>query len=78
MPTTMRTTPISRERVFRPAFMASVAYVAPPVPRLVSMEVVEALRSALRQWSNVTMMRIKAVVDMAVKVAMAVKPGTGA
>ena len=71
----MRTTPISGEGVFSLPFMGSVAYVASPIPRFVSPEVVEALRPALRQRSNVTVMRIKAVVDMAVKVAMAVKPG---
>ncbi len=71
----MRTTPISGERVFSPGVMASVAYVASPISRLVSLEVVEALRPAPRQRSNVTVMRIKAVVDMAVKAVRAVKPG---
>jgi hypothetical protein len=71
----MPTTPISRQRVFGPGFMASVAYVASPIPRLVSLEVVEALRPAPRQRSNVTVMRIKAVVDMAEKAVRAVKPG---
>jgi hypothetical protein len=55
--------------------MASIAYVASPIPRLVSSEVVEALRPALRQRSSVTVMRIEAVVNVAVKAAMAVKPG---
>jgi hypothetical protein len=55
--------------------MASVAHIASPIPRLVSLEVVEALRPALRHRSNVTVMRIIAVVDMAVKAARAVKPG---
>jgi len=36
---------------------------------------VEALRPALRQRSNVTVMRVKAVVDMAEKAARAMKPG---
>jgi hypothetical protein len=72
----MRTTPISGEGVFSLPFVASVAYVASPISRLVCLEVVEALRPALRQWSNVTVMRVKAVVDMAIKAAMAVKPGT--
>jgi hypothetical protein len=70
----MPTSPISGERVFCPGFMASVAYVASPIPRLVSLEVVEALRPAPRQRSNVTVMRIKAVVDMAVKAVRAVEP----
>src|SRR5579863_207334 len=70
------TTSISRQRVFTPRFMAVVAHVASPIPRLISLEVVEALRPALRQRSNVTVMRIKAIVDMAVKAVTAVKPGT--
>jgi len=68
-------TPISGEGVFSPGFVASIAYVASPIPRLVSLEVVEALRPALRQRSNVTVMRIKAVVDMAEETARPVKPG---
>ena len=75
MPPAMRTTPISGEGVFSPRFMASVAHVASPVARLVSSEVVEALRPVLRQRSNVTVMRIKAVVHMAVKAVRTVKPG---
>jgi hypothetical protein len=71
----MRTTPISGEGVFSFPFVGSVAYVASPIPRLVCLEVVKALRPALRQRSSVTVMRIKAVVDMAVKAVMAVKPG---
>jgi hypothetical protein len=72
----MATTTISRECVFTPRLMASVTYVASPIPRLISLEVVEALCPALRQRSNVTVMRIKTVVDMAVKAVTAMKPGT--
>jgi hypothetical protein len=75
VPPAMRTTPISGEGVFGLPFMASIAYVASPIPRLVSLEMVEALRPALRQRSSITVMRIKAVVDMAEKTPMAVKPG---
>ena len=71
MSTSMATTPISRERVLSLPFMASFAYVASPISRLVCLEVVEALRPALRQWSSVTVMRIKPVIDMSVKAAMA-------
>jgi hypothetical protein len=74
MPTT---TPISGEGVFGLSFMASFAYVTLPIPRLVCLEVVEALRPALRQRSNVTVMRVIAVVDVAEKAMMAVKPGAG-
>jgi hypothetical protein len=55
--------------------MVSRSYVASPIPRLVSLKVVEALCPALRQRSNVTVMRIKPVVDMAEKAVTAVKPG---
>ena len=76
MSTSMATSPISGERVLSLPFMASVAYVASPISRLVCLEVVEALCPALRQWSNVTVMRIKPVVDVSVKAARAMKPGT--
>jgi hypothetical protein len=72
----MATSPISGERVLSLPFMASVTDVASPISRLVCLEVVEALRPALRQRSSVTVMRIKPVIDMSVKVAMAVKPRT--
>jgi hypothetical protein len=76
MPAAVRTTSISGKGVFSPRFMAGVAYVASPIARLISLEVVETLRSALRQWPSVTVMRIEAVVDMAVEAVWAVKPGT--
>jgi hypothetical protein len=72
----MSTTSISRESMFAAAVMGSVAYVASPIPRLVCVEVVEALRSALRHRPSVTVMRIIAVVDMAVKAVRTMKPGT--
>jgi len=72
----MTTTPIAGERVFSPSVMASFAYVASPISRLISMEVVEALGPALRQRSSVTVMRIKPVVDMPVKAVRAMKPRT--
>src|SRR5580658_16987 len=75
VPTAMPTAPVSGESVFSPRLMASIAYVASPIPCLVSLEVVEALRPALRQRSNVTVMRIEAVVDMAEEAARTVKPG---
>jgi hypothetical protein len=74
MSTCMSTTPISGERMLTPRFVASIAYVASPISRLVSLEVVEALRPALRHWSSVTVMRIKPVIDMSVKAVRAVKP----
>jgi hypothetical protein len=74
MSTSMTTTSISGERVLTASFMGSRAYVASPVSRLISLEVVEALRPVPRQWSVVTMARIKAVVDVSVKAVRAVKP----
>ena len=76
MSTRMATTVISGESVFAPRFMASIANIASPITRFVSLEVVEALRSSLGQWSGVTVMRIKPVIDMSVKSAMPVKPRT--
>jgi hypothetical protein len=65
----------SGEGVFRGPIMARVAYVALPVPRLVCVEVVELLFPAPRHRSSVTVTRIIAVVDVAVKAVRAVKPG---
>ncbi len=76
MSTSMATTPISGERVLSLPFMASLAYIASPISRLVCLEVVEALRPALRHRSSVTVMRIEPVIDMSVKAARAVKPRT--
>jgi hypothetical protein len=70
----MATSPISGERVLSLRFMASVAYVASPISRLISLEVVKALRPTLRHRSSVTVMRIEPVIDMSVKAVMAVKP----
>jgi len=72
--TCMAATPISGECVLGLPFMASFAYVTSPISRLVCLEVVEALRPALRQRSSVTVMRIKPVIDMSVKAVWAVKP----
>jgi hypothetical protein len=69
---------VSRQSVFAAGVMARVACVASPVARLVTVEVVEPLLTALRHRSVVTVVWIKAVVDVAVKPARAVEPGTGA
>jgi hypothetical protein len=76
MSTRMPTTAIAGERVLSLSFMASVAYVTSSIARLVCLEVVEALRPALRHRTRVTVMRIIAVVDMSVKAVVAVKPRT--
>jgi hypothetical protein len=64
--------------VFAAAIMARVAYVTLPIPRLVCVEVVELLLPASRQRSGVTVMRIVAVVDVAVEAVRAVKPRASA
>ena len=74
----MPTAAISGKRVFSVRIMASVTYVASPVPRLVPLEVVKALGSAPRQRPAVAMMRIKAVVDMAVKAVRTMEPWASA
>jgi hypothetical protein len=69
------TTALRSGAAFAAAVMSGIAYVAAPVPRLIRMEVVERLLAALRHGTSVTMTRIIAVVDMAVKAARSVEPG---
>jgi hypothetical protein len=71
----MRATSISGEGMFGARIMAGVADMASSVPRLVPVEVVELLRAMFRQRSTVTVMRVIAVVDVAVEAMRAVKPG---
>jgi hypothetical protein len=68
-------TPIARKRVLTFRVMAGFAYVAPPISRLISLEMVEALCPATRQRSVVPVMRIEPVIDVPVKAVRAVKPG---
>lgn len=68
---------ISGEGALIVRFMAGIAYVALPVTRFISLKVVEPLRAALRERSSVSVARVIAVVDVAVKAAMAVEPGAG-
>jgi hypothetical protein len=70
-------TAVAGERVFARAVMARVAYVASAIARLVPLEVIELPRSAVRQWPNVTVMGIEAVIHMAIEAGMAVEPGAG-
>jgi hypothetical protein len=56
--------------------MAGVAYVASAIACFVAVEVVELLLSASRQRSVVPVMRVKAVVNVAVKSARTMEPGT--
>ena len=68
---------ISRQGMFAGAVMGSSAYVALRIMRLVSLEVVELLASARRQRSMIPVMRIVAVVDVAIKAVVTVEPGAG-
>src|SRR5580700_10899499 len=68
---------ISGQGMFAGAVMGSSAYVALRIMRLVSLEVVELLASARRQRSMIPVMRIVAVVDVAIKAVGAVEPGAG-
>jgi hypothetical protein len=71
------TAAVAGEGVFAARIVTSIAYVALAVARFVSVEVVEGLRSALRQGTMIAVMGIVAVIDVAVKAAVAVKPGAG-
>jgi hypothetical protein len=71
------TTSVSGEGVLIARFVAGIAYMALAIARFVSLEVVEPLRSTPRQRSSVAIVRVIAVVDVAVKAARAVVPGTG-
>jgi hypothetical protein len=68
----------SGQGVFAAAIMARGAYVTSSVPPLVCVEVVERRLSATWERANVTVMRIIAIVDVAVEAVRAVKPGAGA
>ncbi len=64
--------------VFTAAVMWGIADMTASVTRFVGMEMVEGSFAAVWKGSGVTTARIETVVDMAVKAAGAVKPGTGA
>jgi hypothetical protein len=68
---------ISGERVFGASVMGRVAYIASSISRLVGLEMIEALCPAFRHRSRITVMWIKAVVDVAVKAVRAVEPRAG-
>jgi hypothetical protein len=65
----------SGQGAFVTRIMAGITYMALPIPRLIAVEVVELLLPAPRKRSVVAVTWVKAVVDMAVKAVMAVKPG---
>ena len=61
-------------RVFVARIMTGVSYVTLAVPRLIPVEVIEGLLTALRHRSCITMMRIVPVIDVAVEAMLTVKP----
>jgi len=67
---------VSRQGVFMACIMARIADVTPSIARFVSMEVVERLRATLRHRSVITVVRIVAVIDVAIEAMRTVEPGT--
>jgi hypothetical protein len=63
--------------VFVVSIMVGCAYMTAPVPRLISLEVIEGLDSTLRHWATITVTRIEAVIDVAVEAVRAMEPWTG-
>jgi len=57
--------------------VAFTSCVTPSIPHLVSVKVIEGLVSTFRMWASITVMRIEAVINVAVKVMRTVKPGAG-
>jgi hypothetical protein len=68
---------VAGEGVFAARIVTSIAYVALPIARFVSVEVVELLLAASWQRAMVAIAGIVTVVNVAVKAAVAVKPGAG-
>jgi hypothetical protein len=66
--------PISGESMFPHPVMPRVNHDRSAIPRLVRMEVVEALRPAFRKRSNVAVVRIKAIVNVPDEAVWAMKP----
>jgi hypothetical protein len=68
---------LSSGAVFAGAVMARVAYMALSISRFVCVEVVERLLPARRHRPSITMMRVVAIVYMAIKAVRTVKPRAG-
>ena len=69
---------LSSGAVFAGAVMARVAYMALSISRFVCVEVVERLFAARRHGSSITVMRVVAVVYVAIEAVMTVEPRAGA
>jgi hypothetical protein len=67
----------TRKGVLIAGIMPGVAYVAMAVARFIPLKVIELLCSARRQRTVVSMVRIEAVVDVAVEAMRAMEPGAG-
>lgn len=67
----------SRACVTSSANVTSTAYMTAPISHLVSAEVIERPISMRRKWTMVTVMWIKAVINMAIEVVRAVEPWAG-
>jgi hypothetical protein len=70
--------PLCTGAVFIGSVVASVAYMALPITRLVCVEVVVRLFPARRHGSGITVMRVVAVVYVAIEAVMTVEPRAGA
>jgi hypothetical protein len=69
--------PISRQRMFPVRIVACIADMSASVPRLVTLEVIKRPCPTLRHRSVVAVVRIVAVVHMAIEAARSVEPWTG-
>ena len=62
--------------MFIAALVGCIAYVAVSIMRFISLKVIELLRPSRGQGPMITMMRIIAIVDMAVEAVRTVEPGS--
>jgi len=67
----------SGEGVFAATIVAGIAYVALAITGFVGVEVIESLLSTTGDWAIVAIVRVKAVIDVAMKAVGTVEPGTG-
>jgi hypothetical protein len=76
-PAATRTASAGKSRsVFAATIMAGIAYVAMRIMRLVGVEMIERRLSARWHWAMLPVTRIVAIVDVAIKPARAMKPGS--
>lgn len=63
--------------MFAAAIVSGIADVASSIPRLVRVEVGECPVSAFRQGAYIAVVRVPAIIDVAVEAVRAVEPGAG-